>query len=155
PYYSRARDAAPNDPEVALGHAMSLFEAEDSEAALAALVQLTERHPTWVKGHTALAQLRWQLGETEKFARRLATALEQRADDIALTIAYIGTLMRAGKYRDALTYVQRARTRIDAPTLFDRYEAVCASESGEVERADRVFTRLGDEPDHGLAVARL
>jgi Flp pilus assembly protein TadD len=154
-YYSRAREAAPNDPEVALGHAMSLFESEDSEAALAELVQLTEQHPTWVKGHTALAQLRWQLGETENFARSLATALDARPDDVALTVAYVGTLMRAGRYPDALSYVQKARTKIDAPTLFDRYEAVCASESGDVERAEHAFVRLGDEPDHGLSVARL
>jgi hypothetical protein len=39
--------------------------------------------------------------------------------------------------------------------LFDRYEAVCASEAGELDRAERTFNRLGSGADQNLEVGRV
>lgn len=154
-FYARARALAPEEPEIVLGHAIANYEQGDSDAALAMLERLVATRPDWVRGHAALAQIRWQLGDTERFAHSFDAALAARPHDIELQVGCFGTLMRAGQYAAVLARLDRAREAIDAPDLFDRYEAVCASEAGDVERADRAFARQAHSEDRGLQVAHV
>jgi tetratricopeptide (TPR) repeat protein len=153
-HYAAASVLAPEQPDIAVGYALARYEAGESEAALALLERLTEKRPEWVKGHAALAQMRWQLGEGDAFARGFDAALARRPDDLELRVGQFGTLMRAGRYESVLARIPEARrAHGSAEELFDRYEAVCASEAGEVERADQAFARQQGSPDTGLQIA--
>ena len=154
-FYARAAAAAPTDPEIAMGYAVAMFEDGAPEHALTKLENLTRHRPGYIKGHAALAQMRWQSGDTQTFASSFDAALALRPDDIDLTVACFGTLMRAGRYADVLARLPRARRAIDAEDLFDRYEAVCASESGDIDRAEQAFLRQEHIVDRGLQVARV
>jgi tetratricopeptide (TPR) repeat protein len=154
-FYARARATAPNDPDITLGEAVARFENGQGEDAIASLERLTEARPEWVEGHAALSQMRWQLGDTSGFAQSFDAAIERRPYDLDLTIGCFGTLMRAGRYADVLARLDAVRSRIDARDLFDRYQAVCASEVGDIETADRAFARQLASDDRGLAIAHV
>lgn len=154
-FYALARNAAPDDPEITLGYAVAKFESGQSDAAIATLEQLTASRPDWVQGHTALAQIRWQLGDTGNFARSFDAALHELPGDVALHIACFGTLMRSGRYAAVLDRLDAAKRTLEAEDLLDRYEAVCASESGDFARAEQAFARQQAGEDRGLQVAHL
>jgi Flp pilus assembly protein TadD len=153
--FAWARALAPGEPEITLGLAVAQYEEGDSAAATSSLERLVAKRPDWVKGHAALAQMRWQLGDMARFARSFDEALRVTPGDVALQVACFGTLMRAGCYSQVLERLPRARAAIAAPDLFDRYEAVCASECLDVERADRAFERQRYSEDRGLKIALL
>jgi len=114
---------------------------------------LTKIAPTWVKGHAALSQLRWQMGDVDRFTESYKEALKEHKGNRELIIGYFGTLMRAGKYSQALNELPNQRANLQDPRLFDCYEAVCASESGEYGRAQTLFEALGIDGDNELTVA--
>ncbi len=152
-HYLRAARQAPRDVDIAIGLAVSRFEEGDAAGALQDLERFVEMHPQAQKVHVALARLRWQMGDREDFARSFDVALERVPDPGELQVAHFGTLMRAGRYAAVLERLPAARARVDAPELFDRYEAVCASECAETERAERAFQRLRAWDDHGVQTA--
>jgi Tfp pilus assembly protein PilF len=154
-FYAWARALAPAEPELTLGLAISQYEEGDTAGAAITLERLVVQRPDWVKGHAALAQMRWQLGDTATFARSFDEALRGRPSDVALRIACFGTLMRAGCYGQVLERLSDARTAIDAPDLLDRYEAVCASESFDFDRAEYAFERQRHSDDLGLKIAHV
>lgn len=154
-WYRRALQLAPDDAELRLGHAVACFESGDTAVAVDQVRRLVDEDPGRVKAHAALAQMRWQLGESAAFARSFDAAVDLRPRDLELRIGQFGTLMRAGRYTDVLARLDAARAMIPADDLFDRYEAVCASESGDLGRADAAFKRQEQCPDDGLRVARL
>jgi Flp pilus assembly protein TadD len=154
-FYVWARALAPDEPEINLGLAIAKYEEGDSAGATALLERLLARRPEWAKGHAALAQMRWQMGERATFARSFDEALRARPTDVALQIACFAALMRAGCFAAVLERLPRARSVVDASDLFDRYEAVCASECMDVERADRAFERQKKSEDNCLRIAHL
>lgn len=154
-FYKKAHALAPDQPEIVLGLAVAHYEEGDAGSALSLLEGLTTKRPDWVKGHAALAQMRWQLGDTQSFAKSFDEALARRPDDLELRVGQFGTLMRAGRYEEVLARLPHARAAVDADELFDRYEAVCASETGDFDRADRAFELQRDSADIGLQIARV
>lgn len=154
PFYEVARSSAPENPEIQLGHGVALWEAGREVDALAGLQLLTQQHPDWPQGHVALAQLRWQLGHGVGFADSFITALHQFPRDRGLRIAFFTTLMRAGRYGEVLSQLNSARGTLE-PALLDRYEASCASESGDLALAKSAFNRLPIADDEDLEIARI
>src|SRR3546814_11021332 len=62
PFYSKARAASPDDPEIALGEAVAWCEAGEIDRGLAALDKISAANPAWVKAHAALGQFLWEVG---------------------------------------------------------------------------------------------
>lgn len=152
-WYARLKQITPDDAEVSLGYAVAQFEAGEEEHGIESLSCLTRSNPTWVKGHAALAQLRWQRGDVDNFTDSYREALNGHDGNRALIIGYLGTLMRAGYYSQVLTNLPLFRPKLQDPRLFDRYEAVCSSESGDYAQAQTLFESLNMENDSELIVA--
>lgn len=145
----------PETPEATLKAVAAAFEAGRGPEALADLLDLMAREPGWIKGYTALAQLRWQLGDTATFAQDFEAALARDAKNAQLWVAYFEALMRARRLGVILAALERARAALDAHPVLDRFEAVAAAESGDTARADRAFAKLAMGDDTPLQLAYL
>ena len=151
-FYERAYAASPDDPDIALGRASAKFEAGDGAGALADLRALTAKRPDWLKGHAALAQLRWQLGDSASFTQGFDDAIARDPKNIALWTEYFDALARATRYADILQNVDRARAIFGAAIFLDRFESVAATETNDIHRADQAFARLDWRSDTSLQV---
>jgi tetratricopeptide (TPR) repeat protein len=151
--FDRARTLAPNDGSVLLGRAAAQFAQNEAEAAIADLDQVLDRHPLWTDGHAALARLRWMSGARDVFTASLERALHVAPGESALWLSLIDMLMSAERYADALAVIARARAAAGANRAFDRLEAACVAERGEIDAADRLFAALGP-PEDGAAALR-
>ncbi|MCM8729873.1 putative 2OG-Fe(II) oxygenase [Hephaestia sp. GCM10023244] len=154
PFYTLARAAAPDDPEIALGEAVALCEAGNIDQGLDTLDAISATHPAWVKAHATLAKLLWESGRGADLAAPFHRAIRHRPDNPDLHTTLIALLMQAGRYGDALNEIHAARQAFGAAAWFDEAEAVCASETGQIARADRAFGIAGDTPGVNAARAR-
>lgn len=142
-HYRRALALKPDDPELHLGLAEAL-EAEGKPGAIECLASLVERHPAWVDGQSALARMRWEAGDAERFTRGFETALQANPRDANLWFAYASALADAdlpGLAANAAAQGRRAAGD-SAPLML--LEAVHASEAGEIDRADQLYAALPD-----------
>lgn len=143
------------DPESVLKTVAATFESGDGPRALADLLDLMAREPGWIKGYTALAQLRWQLGDTTTFTQDFETAIARHSATESLWVAYFETLMRARRLGTILMSLERGRADLGPRPIFNRFEAVAAAENGDIGRADRAFARLKMANDTPLQLAYL
>ncbi len=136
------------DPGKVLAAAAAKFEAGDGAGAQDDLIALTLRRPDCVKGHAALAQVRWQLGDSTSFARSYEAALAADQKNAALWSSYFDVLMHARLYADVLERLEQARAAVGAQEFLDILEATAATENNEITRADQAFSRF-DRQGHG------
>ena len=140
-WYVKAQASHPDDPDICLDLANARFEARDDDGALADLSTLTAKRPGWINGHAAIALLRWQRGE-QSLAQGFEDALARDPSNQALWLACFDALSRAPDYAGMLRCVDRARSTFGEAQFLDRFEAMAASETGNLARADAVFTRM-------------
>ncbi|MEX2131865.1 MAG: tetratricopeptide repeat protein, partial [Pseudohongiellaceae bacterium] len=155
PFYLQAVDSARENPELQLGYAVAQLEAGMGDEAISTLTRLTREKPLWVPGHSALSQLKWQLGYGEDFVTSFESALQTYPSERDLYIGYFATLMRAGRYQTVLDHLDQARSALPDKLLLDRYEAACASEAGDSQRAAAFFSRMPEADDSELEIARI
>jgi tetratricopeptide (TPR) repeat protein len=153
--FDRALALSPLDASVILGRAAAQYAGGRLGAAIEDLDAQLHRHPGWVEGHATLARLRWMAGERDGFARSFEAALSLAPAETAIWKGLLDTLAQAEMYGAGLAVVARGRALAGPDPLFDAYEAVCASESGMIEAADRLFARLGPPRDIAMAVRRV
>lgn len=151
PYLGRARAAAPADRGLALAEALAILQAGEPDQATARLEDLVAAHPDFEPAHAALAGLRWQGGDTERFAESYRRALAAQPLDAALWRGLFGVLMRAGKPQDALGLLDAARPALGV--AWRSFEAAAAAEAGETARADAAFAALDLAADPSLRIA--
>lgn len=153
--YRKALESYPDNSQLKIGYANSLFsEGLHSECLEYLQFELANR-PDWIEGHVVYANLAWQAGHSGQYMSQFELALDEQASNEHFAIAYINTLMRSGKYEQALPVVQRMRETLDNERLLDRYSAVCASECGDLGHADTMFERTLDSNDVELRLAWL
>jgi tetratricopeptide (TPR) repeat protein len=152
PFYARARASVPDSRALQLEYAVARFEAGEG---LDDLRKLTDAHPGWAEAHKALSRLCWEAGRQKDFAASYERALDASPKDTSLWTSYLATLMQAGFYEEALNKLQTAQARAGQTPWFALAEAICASECGDSERADRNFARLSQSDERGIAVAHL
>lgn len=143
------------NPEEALKAIAATFESGHGAQALSDLLGLMSCHLHWTKGYGALAQLRWQLGDTRTFAQDFETALARDSKSENLWVAYFETLMRARRLETILARLEIGRAALGARPVFDRFEAVAAAEIGDMDRAERAFAKLAMANDTSLQLAYL
>ena len=137
-FYRRALELRPEDPELHLDLAEAL-EIEGDPAGVETLASAVAARPAWAKGQKALARMRWEAGEGRGFTRDLELALEATPKDRDLWVAYASALAEADLSAEAADAAARGRGEVgDDPALM-LLEALRASESGQIERADRLF----------------
>ena len=153
--YASALRLAPGDRKLLTGLVSALLAERRIAEAMAGLERALERSPQWVDGHALLSDLRWLEGERDGFARSFDEAIALHPTDLALRRQQIITLLHAERYDDALARIADGRRAIGDDTLFDVNEAIVWSETGNAERADRLFDRLKDLPDSSMHVRRV
>ncbi|HMO77356.1 MAG TPA: putative 2OG-Fe(II) oxygenase [Sphingopyxis sp.] len=152
PLFERARALAPLDGDLLISRAAAQMAEGEGRSAIAELDALLETSPNWLQGQEALANMRWMLGEREIFTQGYERALAADPANIALWAALAARLMHADLYRAIDDMLARARAAAGPHLAFDANEAICASELGDHDRADRLFDRLAAIPDPAFAV---
>jgi len=151
--FRAARAKTPQSAELALDEAIALYEEGHWREGFAAVAALSDAHPAWIQAHAALAKLTWEEGRTGDFARGFEVAAAKLPDEPSIRTAHIAVLMKAGRYREAIERIDRARRQFGEAQWFDESEAACASELGDIARADRLFAHLDCMMDVGAATA--
>ncbi|MBC2776127.1 2OG-Fe(II) oxygenase family protein [Parasphingopyxis marina] len=152
PLYEVARSAAPADGDVLIGRAAAQAAEGDIEQALADLDILLASNPAWVQGQNSLAEFRWMAGQRDRFTEGFDRALAARPSDPALWIALLNQHVRVDQFADVSAIVEKARRHLGDNRSLDMFEAIAASELGDKERADHLFSALAPYPDIAIAV---
>ncbi|MFZ4382403.1 MAG: tetratricopeptide repeat protein, partial [Sandarakinorhabdus sp.] len=152
--YRAARRQAPDDAELALGLAEAL-EAAGEDGAIALLEQTVARDPTWTAGQDALARMRAEAGAGEAFDAGYRLAVASHPDDQPLALAHVACLFSADRWDAGLTALDGVVARHGRNEYSDLYEAMLATNVGDVARAQAALARIGAVPQAALARARL
>jgi tetratricopeptide (TPR) repeat protein len=140
--FERARNLSPLDGDLLTSRAAAQLAEGRGEEAIAELDAMLGNSPLWIQGHEALAALRWMLGEREIFTQSFEQALAEHPSNLELWLALIGRFTHAEMYAEADVVVARARRAAGPGIALDVAEAACASETGDVPRADHLFEAL-------------
>lgn len=157
-FYERALAAMPGDLPTVLGTAVARHEAGDSAGAVSLLEAAVTRRPDWIEGHEALAKLRWQVGQGDRFTQDYVAALKAQPGNTALWRSLLGTLAMARQHDAVGRFANEARTAAGADPDFDLAAAASASEAGDLATAEAMLARFeaeaGARLDIALVIAR-
>ena len=142
--FGRAMKVVPNNPEVVKGLVAALAAEGRSADAIAGLEQALRRSPLWTDGHMLLSKMRWADGEREGFTRTFDEALVQHPNSLELRREQLAALVEAGHFADAFERIERGSALFGDHLLFKSHEAAALSESGDIERAEPLFTELAE-----------
>lgn len=150
--FDQARRLAPFDGDLLISRAAAQLSEGEGHQAIEEIDALLLTSPNWLQGHELLANMRWQLGERERFTAGYERALAADPRNLALWLALIGRFIHAEMFAEADDAIGRARRSAGAHIALDANEAICASEVGDLSRADRLFASLAAIPDDGVGV---
>ena len=151
--YARAVAARPGDPELLLGLAEALESEGRAAEGIAGLAVAVEREPRWAEGHALLARMRWEAGEGRAFTRDLEAAANKH-NDHRLWAALAATLAGADLYAEAADAAAQGGALAGDEAL-RLAEAGFASEAGDPDRADKLFSTLSPNlPGRSLSEGR-
>jgi tetratricopeptide (TPR) repeat protein len=140
-HYERALAVDPASPELILGLAEALeFEGRAGEA-IDKLSAIVEPEPTWIDGQILLARMRWEAGEGRAFTQMFEAAARSHATP-QLWGALASTLAGADLFAEAAEAAAAGAAAAGGNPALQLMEAHYASESGQLERADRLFAGL-------------
>lgn len=140
--FEHALALAPGDRAMILGLSAAQLAEGNGETAIATLASHCDQSPDWIEGIGTLADLRWLLRDESGFASGYTVALAKRPQDRTLWMALINHYIRVERYDWALKGVEIARKALgDTPALQGNF-AICASELGDWNLADRLFAVL-------------
>jgi tetratricopeptide (TPR) repeat protein len=152
PLFERALQLDPSSGSSLLGLVASKFSTGRGAEAEAQLDLVVGRSPTWIDGHVQLGQLRSMLGRPEQATLSIERALFDRPGDEALWTALLNLTLAGGDFASLDEKVARARSaRLPEATIMP-FEAVAATELGEMDRADRLFEGLDQNARGAMAV---
>lgn len=152
--YQAALRQAPDDAELLLGLAEAL-EAAGEDGAVAVLEQAVAANPGWREGQDALARMRAEAGAGDDFDSRYRAAVAARPDDATLALGHVACLFAADRAAAALAALDALIDRHGRSEASDLYEAMLATDTGDVGRAQAALARMGPLPQAALARARL
>jgi tetratricopeptide (TPR) repeat protein len=140
--YERARHLAPTEGQVLLGLVAAKYAVGRGEEAAAELEAALGRAPLWGQGHADLAQLRSMLGQEEHSTAALEHALAAHPQELGLWTILWDIALKSEDYAALDKYLARAREAGQPPSAIVAWEAIAASEQGEIGRADHLFAEL-------------
>ena len=140
--FGRAMQIVPNDPDVVQGLVSALMAEGRAPEAMQGLEIAVRRSPLWTDGHVLLSHLRWSEGERRGFTRSFDEALAAHPNSLELRRGQLVALVEAEHFDEALARIEEGRRLYGEHILFVSNEAAVLSESGEIERADRLFDEL-------------
>jgi len=140
--FGRAMQVSPNNPEIVQGLVAALVAEGRAAEAVEGLELALRRSPLWTDGHVLLAQMRWAEGEREGFTRSFDEGLETHPNSLELRREQLVALLEAKHFDDAMQRIEQGRRLFGEHVLFLSHEAAILAESGDVEKADPLFTEL-------------
>ncbi len=121
--------------------AVQEFELGDADRALRSVGDLLESHPGWVEGHVIMAQLLSQTGAIPAFEQFLTATIRHAGDDLALVASCLRQLSEADRHETVDALIPMLRRQHGDHLFFTLIEAVAASETNDMTRADALFAR--------------
>ena len=153
--FQQIRTIAPQDGELALSTAAALVQEGNAEAGEALVQTLVSQNPGWLRGHDWLATTRWMMGDTDNFPRSYATAISAFPADKVIRMACYRAVAQPGRWDLAERVLADARAALGDQLEFTAAEAKIASETGEDDRAERLFAKLTGMNDPGITIAHI
>jgi len=153
--YEAALPLAPQDRMMWLGYLAALFAAGEGPVALRRLADRLQGDPQWTEGHVNFARMRAALGDAERATETLDSALRKSPQDVGLHLARIAVVARSAPPDAYLRAVEEAILAAGDHRALAMQRAVATSETGAIEKADRLFMAVGRHEDHGFALALL
>jgi tetratricopeptide (TPR) repeat protein len=142
------------DGGLLIAEARALSAAGD-RGALVRLRAMLRAAPDWLDGHVALAQLRWEAGESGSFVDEFETALRLLPGHSGLWLRYISTIASSGAWQRAADVARSLRRRAGDRPALRLIEARHAGAAGDLARAGALLESLQDEfPEKRLEEAR-
>ena len=138
--FDNARRLAPSNGEVLLGQAAARLAVGRGEEAAADIDAILIAEPRWVQGHHQLAQLRSMLGRSEDATLSLDRALTALPGNADLWQARCDLDLRREEYGALQDSIERAKARGCKEAFLAEYETIAASEGGDIDRADSLFS---------------
>ena len=152
PLFERALQLDPSSGGSLLGLVASKFATGRGGEAEAQLDLVVGRSPNWIDGHAQLGQLRSMLGRPEQATLSIERALLGRPGDESLWTALLNLTLTRADFASLDEQVDRARSAHLPEATIMPFEAVAATELGQVDRADRLFESLGASARGAMAV---
>jgi len=153
--FDQARAIAPGDGSPLIGRVAALLAEGRGEEAIDFLDAIVRDNPLWSDGQATLARLRWMMGDAEHFAAGYERALTRAPTNVQLWTGLLDMLVHTERYDRAAAVATDARRATGVDTALLPFEAVCASELGEIAAADALFARLAPHADIGIVERHL
>lgn len=150
--FDTARRYAPADGSLLMGRAAAQSAEGEIEAAISDLDTILAQSPGWLDGQELLANFRWMSGKRDEFCDGYERALAMESGNSDLWFKMINSLIQVERFAEADAVVTRARTAIADERNLDIRAAICASELGNIKRADRLFKAVAPHAEMPLAV---
>lgn len=133
------------DRDTRLTHALHMIRVGMEEAGFTIVFDLIKRNPGWEQGHVTLAQLLAQSGARAAFDLFLSSRVTHSGPHHAVMTACLRMLSDAGHHRSIQALLPSLRERIGPHVFFTMLDALAASETGDLERADALFAQVLDD----------
>lgn len=153
--FQQIRTIARQDGELALSAAAALVQEGKAEAGEALIETLVSQNPGWLRGHDWLATTRWMMGDTDNFARSYAAAIAAFPADKVIRMACYRAVAQPGRWDLAERVLADARAALGEQLEFIAAEAKIATETGNDDRAERLFDKLVGMNDSGITIAHI
>ncbi|WP_323801500.1 2OG-Fe(II) oxygenase family protein [Parasphingorhabdus sp.] len=153
--FDKARSFAPNDGSIILGRSAAQLAAGQFDEAIADLELILASNPLWLEGHELLSEARWSSGDKDGLTKSFVKALKTNQKNGSLWAKCLDALFKADRFADAAEMVGEARKALGDSRGLMMYDAICASELGETEKANRLFASLAPITEIALAVRHM
>jgi tetratricopeptide (TPR) repeat protein len=153
--FDKARIFAPNDGSVLLGRSAAQMAAGQFDRAIADMELILANNPQWLEGHELLSEARWSSGDKDGLTRSFVAALKNNPQHGALWAKCLDALFKADRFAEASKMVEEARNATGDSRGLIMYDAICASELGETEKANQLFDSLAPITEIALAVRHM
>ena len=153
--FDEARAFAPNDGSVILGRSAAQMAAGQFDRAIEDLELILAGNPLWLEGHELLSEARWTSGDKDGLISSFSRVLKTNPQNGALWAKCLDALLKADRFAEASQMVDEARNTLGNSRGLIMYDAICASEIGEMEKASRLFDSLAPITEIALAVRHM
>lgn len=133
------RNIHPGDRDSQLAQSLRIFKLGREREAFRAVFDLIHAYPDWAEAHICAGQLLAQSGALEAFETFLAARVAYAGKHIGIVAACLRMLSDAGLHARLQKLLPGARAIAGDHLFFTLLEAVAASETGDLDRADRLF----------------
>ena len=132
------------DLSIVESYAGALVDELGVDAAISELGRVIASHPDWHQGRRLLAQLLWQAGDAENWQRPMREFVDAAPTDPTRWAMLLGLLQSAEQWENVNSTLLEAKMVANGDLLLEMVGADCLSGSGQYEKADPIFARLGN-----------